>query len=138
MISRYIYGAGRYGRFMLDFFKKHNIEICGFIHSDNTEGIIEQLPVLPFDKIKNEKEKLEIFVAVSDEAVCKDLVKKIRTEIPQCIVYNSFSFVFDNWYSTQETIEEYGKHICNVCGSRNDFLPGGSKNIFFELKTILK
>ena len=133
MINRYIYGAGRYGRFMLEFCKKHKIDICGFIHSDDSEGTFNQLPVLPFERIKHEEEVHEIFVAVADESTCIHLVKMIKTEIPNCIVYNCFNFVANNLYSVRESEGKNGNYICDICESKvKGFLPGGSKDKFFE------
>ena len=132
MIKRYIYGAGRYGKFMLEFCRKHNIDICGFIHSDDFESVFEQIPVLPFERIKLEEDVHEIFVAIADEAVCMSLIKMIKMVMPDCKVYNCFGFVEYNLYMAQETVEGRD-HKCDICGSEFlRFLPGGSKDLFFE------
>lgn len=137
-ILRCIYGAGKYGKLLLQYFNNF-MEISCFVQTE--EPLIKELegiPVISFERMINTNGKKIVFIAIKDRRIAKEIEKNIyNADNENITVYHCNSFIEDNMLQEIKPHLAGNKH-CIICGNNfESFLPRGIKAEIFSKYHII-
>lgn len=139
-MKKMIYGAGNYGKLLLQYMTDINEKIDYFVQTEEPAiKEIDGVPVISYkEMIQLEGEKI-VFVAIKNTKIAKEIEQKICiTENRDIKVYQYNSFINDNLFMIQNFPQLNGGKHCIVCKNKpNKFLPSGIKNEIFQIHHII-
>lgn len=140
--TKFIYGAGKYGKLFFQWLLDMGIEIDYFVQTDEPNNReINNVPVISlknFIEIDRDENKI-VFIAINNDKVIKEIEKKILsvTHSDSIRIYNCRNFINDNLLKKNNVITS-GLKQCIICGSNIDqFLPGGIEEEIYKRHHII-
>jgi len=130
-VKKFIYGAGKYGKLLLQYMEKLNEKIDYFVQTEETVVTeVEGVPIISYEKmVRFEGEKI-VFIAIKSPKTAKEIEQNIYSAGNGNIsVYQYGSFITENLL---------GNKYCIVCGNRPDeFLPSGIEEDLFKQHHVI-
>lgn len=135
MMKSAIYGAGDFGKRLLEIFGEIEFKIDAFVQSEKSDMIeLKNIPVISYDELLNEKEPWLVFIAINNEDIVNSIMNKFEDDgYTLSRVFDMRNFIIDNYKISSE-----GESRCIMCnGSFHDFGAWGRKNkLFLEREVI--
>lgn len=132
LITKYIYGAGKYGRTLLKHFRTMGDEIDFFVQTEiSTETYVDGIQVKSIADIEDNGENHVFFIAIADERASKAAKMHILTlNLADARIYNYGRFIEDNLLNIGGKTTALKE--CFMCGKTfSNFRPFGiEKEIF--------
>lgn len=135
---KFIYGAGRYGKLLLQSFMDL-MEINYFVQTEEPiEKELEGIPVISFERMKNMEGEKIVFIAIGNKRIAQEIKNNIyNTNIKNIKVYLCGKFIEDNFLMKGKN-HLTGNKYCIVCNNYfNEFLPAGIKEEVFDKYHII-
>lgn len=137
-IVKCIYGAGKYGKKLLDYFRSTGSEIDFFVQTDQpAERIVSGLMVKSIQEIEDENKNYIFYIALADKEVVEEIKGAIsKLSLKNVKVYECGKFIEENLPYTGTAPE--GTKECIICGNTKvQFYPAGIKEEFFNKYHII-
>lgn len=140
--TKFIYGAGEFGKKLFQWLLDMGIEVDYFVQTDEPNGKdINGVPVISFKNfIDNDREENKVvLIAISNKKAISEIERNIlsATHPGSIRIYNCKSFIIDSLYKEYNTIT-LGSRQCIICGCNIDkFLPEGIEEEIFEHHHII-
>lgn len=134
-MKKAIYGAGDFGKRLLEIFEEMEFRINTFVQSEKNDVVeIKNIPVISYDELLTEKEPYLVFIAINSEDTVNGIMKKFEDDgFSLTRVFDMRNYIIDNF-----KISSDGKSTCIMCnGNFNGFGEFGEKNmLFFDRKIV--
>lgn len=111
-----IYGAGKYGKKLLQCFKNWNIKVDYFCQSIvESEMFYEGIPIISVEELSEICGKKHIMIALSDRSVSYEIKKQLMQNetLENIFIYEWGNFIEEN--SINLVLPETGNKYCNIC-----------------------
>ena len=132
-MKKYIYGAGTYGKLLLQHMSNIGEKIDAFVQTEEPRvAEVNHIPVISCETLLHMKGKKTVYIAMNDRKVASEIEHGIyAVDNRDMKVFQYGSFIRDNLLAT-------GDKYCNVCGnSVKAFLPLGIKEDLFKQHHII-
>lgn len=138
-MKKFIYGAGKYGKLLLQYMKNLNENIECFVQTEEIGGAIEGVPVISCKRMLALEGKKVVFIAISNKKIAKEIEQNIyNADNCNIRVYNYSNFIEDNLLLSGNKIQLHGEKHCIVCKNNpSEFLPGGIEEEIFKQHHII-
>ena len=113
-----IYGAGRYGRHMLQFLQSMGTKADFFCQTQASDGMkVEGIPVLSFDELCNCSGKMSVFIAIADPTVSRRIHLRLASVLLEKVdIWECGTFLAGGNF-TDDCLQ---KKYCILCGNAVD------------------
>lgn len=137
-MKKYIYGAGEYGRILLQCLQDIDVEVDAFVQSSEPENSeISGIPIISVRSLFDIEASKVVLIAIKNKRIVEEIEQKIYAKDDNITIYDCSSFVDANMIR-KRTMNSTGKKCCNICNNKvADFLPAGMKNNIFEKHHII-
>lgn len=139
-MKKFIYGAGKYGQLLLQYFTSINEKIDYFVQTEEPDiKEIQGIPIISCKKMLSIDGKKTVFIAINNRKTAKEIGRNIHiANSCNTKVYQYSDFIDDNLLMNVTNIELQGKNHCIVCGNNpNEFLAAGTKGEIFKHHHII-
>lgn len=133
-----IYGAGKYGKKLLDYFRSTGREIDFFVQTDQPiERIVSGLTVKSIQEMVDDDKNYIFYIALANKKVVEEIKGSIsRLPLKNVKVYECGKFIEENLSDTVKIPE--GTKECIICGkTKVHFYPAGIKEELFDKHHII-
>ena len=139
-MKRIIYGAGMYGKLLLEHFSCEGIAVDYFVQTNEPmDNKINGIEVISFARLIQIEEEIEVLLAIKNPKVLNEIKGMFLEGGRENIkIFNMVSFIDDNLMRRSSDISLNGNRYCIICKNKFfDFQPGGINEEIFSKYHII-